>query len=340
MPPLEHVKTVTVAGKVYRYFVTLRKTPKGRPVMVRLPDMDHPTFWQTYAAHMSARSNQVEAAAQLSVPALMRLYMLSPKFAKLARSTRDVYALYLGKFADNFEPAPAADILRKDVLHIAERMKPGAANMFVAAISSLYAWGRYRGHVENDPCKDIEKNEGGEHEPWPIELVEAALVSDDPVIRLAVHLLYYTAQRIGDVCAMRWTDIAGPEVHVVQQKTGTPLTIRIHKKLGAELARHPRSFETILSRGGKPWAVKALRKKLQDWATAKGYKIVPHGLRKNAVNALLEAGCTVAQTSAISGQTLQVVEHYAKRRDTTKLGSAAILNWERGQNTNAQRSGK
>lgn len=31
-------------------------------------------------------------------------------------------------------------------------------------------------------------------------------------------------------------------------------------------------------------------------------------------NTLLEVGCAVAETAAISGQSLQMVEHYAERR--------------------------
>lgn len=54
-------------------------------------------------------------------------------------------------------------------------------------------------------------------------------------------------------------------------------------------------------------------------------KAVPHGLRKNAVIALLEAGCTVAEVAAITGQSYAVVEHYAARVNTERLGSAAIL---------------
>jgi hypothetical protein len=48
-------------------------------------------------------------------------------------------------------------------------------------------------------------------------------------------------------------------------------------------------------------------------AARRGYKVVPHGLRKNAVNTLLEVGCTVAEVSSITGQSLQMVEHYAKQ---------------------------
>jgi len=59
-----------------------------------------------------------------------------------------------------------------------------------------------------------------------------------------------------------------------------------------------------------------------------GYDVVPHGLRKNGVIALLEAGCSVPEVAAISRQSLQVVEYYGKRRDQNKLGDAAILRWE------------
>jgi hypothetical protein len=55
---------------------------------------------------------------------------------------------------------------------------------------------------------------------------------------------------------------------------------------------------------------------------------VPHGLRKNAVNALLEAECSTAEVSAITGQSLQMIEHYAKHRNTAKLASTAILKFE------------
>jgi len=68
---------------------------------------------------------------------------------------------------------------------------------------------------------------------------------------------------------------------------------------------------------------------------ALGIKTVPHGLRKNAVNALLEAGCTIAEVSAITGQTHQVVEHYAAKVNRRKLGKSAIVKFERARDKSA-----
>jgi len=59
---------------------------------------------------------------------------------------------------------------------------------------------------------------------------------------------------------------------------------------------------------------------------------VPHGLRKNAVNALLLAGCTIAEVGSITGQSMQVIEHYAARVNNRKLGEAAILKMDSRRN--------
>ncbi len=57
-------------------------------------------------------------------------------------------------------------------------------------------------------------------------------------------------------------------------------------------------------------------------------RLVFHGLRKSAVVMLLEVGCTTAEVQAITGQSMQMVEHYAKQVNQKKLAAAAILKWE------------
>jgi integrase len=180
--------------------------------------------------------------------------------------------------------------------------------------------------VTAKPTESVELFDETPHEPWPEWLLEQALA--DEQVRLPVALLYYTAQRIGDVCRMRWSDIRDGAIAVTQQKTGKSLAIPFHAELAKLLSSAPKEGLTILSANGRKRSEKALRDKLQAWAAERGQKIVPHGLRKNAVIALLGCGCSVAETAAISGQTLQMVEHYAKNRDQAKLAGAAVLRWE------------
>ena len=200
--------------------------------------------------------------------------------------------------------------------------------MVLTILRNLFSYAIRREWVQVDPTKDVALPEGrdAEHEPWPGELVKAALADDE--VRLPVALLYYTAQRIGDVCTMRWSDVADGYLAVSQQKTGKVLDIRVHATLARILEATPHEAETILHFRGKPRRSATLREQLQRWAAKQGCHIVPHGLRKNAVNALLEAGCSVAETSAISGQSLGLVEHYAKRRNSRKLSAVAIERWE------------
>ena len=117
----------------------------------------------------------------------------------------------------------------------------------------------------------------------------------------------------------------------------------MHRDLGLVLAGVPRRAVTILTTSrGTPWTKDGIR---ASWQTlmrrlAFGDRLVFHGLRKSAVNTLLEAGCAPAEVSAITGQTMQTVEHYAKGVDRTKLASAAILKWENASETEFVKRGE
>src|SRR5262245_25550124 len=57
-------------------------------------------------------------------------------------------------------------------------------------------------------------------------------------------------------------------------------------------------------------------------------ELVFHGFRKSAVVFLLEAGCTDAEVSAITGQSREMVAHYARQVNQRRLAASAVLKWE------------
>jgi integrase len=129
----------------------------------------------------------------------------------------------------------------------------------------------------------------------------------------------------------RWADIRDGALHYTQQKTRTQMEVRLHRDLLAELARTPKRGITIIvpTTTGEAMTDQVIRRELKAFAAKQGHPdLVPHGLRKNAVNALLEAGCTVAEVQAITGQSFKMVEHYARRVHRRTLGDAAILKLE------------
>ncbi len=205
----------------------------------------------------------------------------------------------------------------------------GARNAFLAVLGVLYTWCRRRDLTEAEPTKDIQPFKIGEHEPWPDELLSAGLAAEHDRTRLAIALLYYTGQRIGDVVKMRWSDIRDGRVNVTQQKTGTSLKIPLTRALKAELANTPKRGITIITNNlGQPMTDQVVRRELKRFGAAHGLAVVPHGLRKNAVNALLEEGCTIAEVGSITGQSFKVIEHYARGSNQVKLSEAAIIKLE------------
>lgn len=316
-------------GGVYLYFDTGQVKADGKPIYKKLPDMADPSFGATYASFVAGRTRRESVAPALMLKDLITLYRRSPKFMALKPSSRDTYDLYLDNLDDAFNNAEAAAIERRDMVFLIDSMadRPAAANMQLRVTSAFFAWARKRGHLTTRPCDDIDQFEIGEHDPWPVDLLEQALIADDPLVKLAVHLLYFTGQRIGDVCALRWSNYRDGRIVLSQEKTDKEASFHPHPDLAALLDATPRKAMTILENGGRPVRSKWLRDQLQAWASVQGHSIVPHGLRKNAVNALLEAGCSEAETAAITQQSLEVVRHYAKKRDTRKLADAAILKW-------------
>ena len=327
-PKLQHVKYVQSKGKLYAYFNT-GKSKDGRPVYARLPSPASASFFQSYAAMKGARDRK--AVAPYTIAQLVEDYLASSHYAEKAQGTKNLYATTARKVSRLLGKFHVNDLRRDDLQAVLDNEFTGAGshNIFVSVLGVLYRCARERDKAALEPTKDIRPRKGGEHKAWPQNALQAGLEASHDRTRLVVHLLYYTGQRIGDVMKMRWTDIHSGRVAVVQQKTGKDLDIRLHRDLAAELERTPkRGLHIVTNQDGARMTPQVVRRELKALGDSLGLALVPHGLRKNAVIALLEAGCTVAEAAAITGQTFNVVEQYARKVDRRTLGDAAILKFE------------
>ncbi|WP_286749859.1 tyrosine-type recombinase/integrase [Sphingopyxis sp. SCN 67-31] len=330
---LPHVKHVRSKGRDYYYFDTGVRNERGKRIFNRLPDIKAADFGAVYAAMKAGVTRRVDVSPLLTVGSLIRHYERSPEFSRLSDGTQRTYGYALRKIEAQMARAPVDDVEPRDLSVLLAKLgnAAGSVNLTRSVMAALYKWGRNNHLVKatTDPVGDREAVPMGSHEPWPVAILDAALTCELPRVKLAVHLLYYTAQRIGDVCAMRWGDIRDETISVVQRKTGRALTIQMHQSLSDMLAATPKRGLTILTRAdGGPVGDDAIRKEIQSFTAKYGARLVPHGLRKNAVIALLEAGCSVAETAAVSGQSFAMVEYYAKQRDQKILSSAAVLKWQ------------
>lgn len=338
-PRLKRVKYVRAKGKLYAYFNS-GKQKAGKPLYVRLPDPASVGFHDSYAAMLGALAKR--QAVSYTIADLADDYEESQLFQSKPLGTRKYYGSTLRRIREHLGEFPVNDLQRRDIQLVLdnEMVGPGAHNAFLSVLGLIYTFARKREKTELEPTKDFDKQDTGSHEAWPEHVVEAGLKAAHDRTRLAVHLLYFTGQRIGDVMKMRWSDVTDDRVFVVQQKTGKKLKIPLLSELRAELARTPKRGITIITNHlGQQMTPQRVRQELKKLCEDMGYQLVPHGLRRNAVVSLLEAGCTVAETASITGQTFKIVEYYAAEVDQGRLSTAAILKWENKRGS-GKRSGK
>lgn len=332
----KHVRRVRAKGRDYYYFDTGRDV-NGKKVWVRLPDIRSTDFGGAYATLLGHR-NRIPKQGALTIPQLIDLYERSSDYRSLAANTQIKYGANLRRLSGLLPTAPASEVTRGDMRRLIDKMAatPGAANLFLGTCGALFKWAIAHEYIQTSPTRGIERLKMDEHEPWPQHVLAAALIAKDGRVRLLTHLLYFTALRLNDALSLTWGNIDGNRLIVRPQKTQRKrqeLQIPIHRDLASELARQARTGLVIAPNPttGKRYSEVVARGILKDFAAGFGVDVVPHGLRKNAINALLEAGCSMAETAAISGQTLQLVEHYAKKRNQSKLAEAAVLRWEQNK---------
>lgn len=265
----------------------------------------------------------------------------SPEWRRLALATKQHYGHYLRPL-NKVGHIPVREIKRQFLLEvrdaIATERGDGAATGFIRAVSALLTWARDRGIVEHNPILGGTKGlERGSLRAWTAQEAETAMERLPEPLRRVVVLARYTAQRRGDLCAMRWSQYDGQAIRLVQGKTGASVVIPCHPQLNAELDVWAlnRTALTILTDGaGRPWKPNLLSHYLPAALVRIGLsnELNVHGLRKLACTMLAEAGASTHEIAAVSGhKSLSMVQMYTASVDQERLASTAIARLTRGR---------
>lgn len=332
LPPyVKRVKNRT--GRTYCYLILGRGTDRQQKA-VRLPDITEPDFWSEYA---KARNLPQEKPRTDTFAALVTAWHASPEWRALGAGTKREWLRHCGRILEQWGDLQVRGLEPRHVLHLRDQYSrtPASSNNMLRCLSSMLGWSVPRGWRPDNPCREVRPLKGGAgYAPWPWDVIEAAERELRPDLWWAVALALYTGQRQGDCLAMRWNAITPQGIAVTQQKTGKALLIPVHKRLAEVLDQIPRRAVTVLTNtDGRPWQgfQTAWNKHKPQLVRERG--LVFHGLRKSAVVTLLEAGCTEAEVSAITGQSLAMVAHYARQVNQRHLAAAAILKWENAERT-------
>lgn len=333
LPPGIHRQT-RPNGKVRYYWHPRRGTPHAGP-RIRLPDDPHTAeFWAALAKARSGTREHHERAA--APPRLIRhmvdAYFASPNFAEKAATTQREYLRDLREFQDELGQMVPDDLKPFHLARLRDNLAetPAKANKTLKVIGALYSWGREQGWVLGaNPASGISKLEVGEHQPWPQEALDAIPDALPPDLARCCMLGLYTGQRLGDVLAMRRSAIEGNGIWVTQEKTKKELLIPLHSAI-RELVLHapdvicPKAHDGTAFTTDQFHAAWGRAKKKPEAKPLVEAGVVFHGLRKNATVNLLEAGCSEAEVSSITGMSLAMVVHYGKGARQKRLAREAM----------------
>lgn len=339
LPP--HVHAVKARGKDYYYLQRFRGTVREE-TRVKLPgvplDRDgipNAEWWRAYR-ELSGDAHQGPKRGTFS--AVILAYKESPEWRELSDRTRLERMRHLAKIEAAWGELSVAGLEARHVLQLRDQhvSTPGEANNIVRSLSSLMSWSIPRGWRSHNPCTKIRMLRIGEgYAPWTWEEIEKFRAQARSDLWWAAAVALYSGQRQADVLGMLWSDIKDGLLFVRQNKTGKKLWIPMHENLHAVLAEIPRvSVHVLTNTRDVPWTTDGFKTSWGDEMKREAFKelhereLVFHGLRKSAVVFLLEAGCTDAEVSAITGQSRAMVAHYARQVNQKKLAAAAVLKWQ------------
>jgi integrase len=275
-------------------------------------------------------------AAKIAVPesprslgSLIRDYRDSAAFQDLAARTRIDYQRifdYLQPIADT----PLASFNRQVVVLIRDKAAASkgrrGANYVKAVLSILFAWGRERGLVADNPATGIRslkrpKGTPDANRPWSDTERQIVLDEAPPALRTGLALMMFTGLGPKDALALPRNAVKDGAFTTRRSKTGELVFCALLDPLVAILdAAPPHDAITLCAHsGGLPWSQGGfsaswvlLRKRLEREGRI-GHGLTLYGLRHTMAVILRECGYderTIAD--ALGQKTIEMARHYAK----------------------------
>jgi len=273
--------------------------------------------------------------------AVIRDYMMSPKFQGLAASTRTNYGkpLLLAQLPEVMGDLPVREIrpylIQQFLDELADR--PAAQKSAQTALKAVEKFALVRNLVPHPFTIGTEApgSQGG-HEPWTEEQIALAEREARPHLSRVITLAANTGQRGSDLVRMRWSDIetyeGRPGINVTQKKTGLRVWVPFTARLQAAMENwKPQAPLILLKEDGQPWTREQLsnqwvheRNTRPALAPIKEAGLRIHGLRASACVRLRRAGASVPLIADMVGLSTLMVARYCRLSDQRDNALAAV----------------
>lgn len=345
---------------VERFYFRRLRGPGARKILLG-HDPEHPSFWEAYAAAVSAAPVRLMAPAEDparpaagSLRKLVADYVASADFRRLdpetVKAQRNVLEACCreplnakSQLTIGGTPLAIFGAAHVEALRDRKTDAPNAANQRLKALKRMFKWAiasKYQ--VEGRPLR-VNPVAGVEririvtqgHHTWSMDEVrqyEAA----HPVgtkARVALGLFLYLGQRISDVHVLGRQHERGGVLRFTQHKNRNRAPVHMElpilPALRAILEAGPTGDLTYLvTDHGRPFAsAKSFANKFKDWCRAAGLpeRCTAHGLRKAGACLAAENGATEAEMMAIFGWTdTRMAALYIRQANRGRLAHASI----------------
>ena len=269
-----------------------------------------------------ALRQQPAAPAPDSVAWLVRDYLTSDWFSRLAGPTKAGYRRTIARLEDAFGSVAVASIRRQDLRRLATALHetPREAAKMIQVFSILLSYAVEIGLRADNPALRMRLPRSPRRAtiwtPGQVEAIRAAAIgAGRPSIALAAALAYETAQRPSDVLRLPWSAIAGREVTLRQSKTGRAIAVTLSPALAAELAAVERRSPIIVisEETGRPYAETGFAHVFARLRDAAGLPsdLKFRDLRRTALTEAGAGGATLHELQALGGHsTLTTLPRY------------------------------
>jgi len=284
----------------------VRKCPRGNKLYPKMHYKGgsyyrvHQNKWQklgTDYAKAVIALNQTQSAGDQWAKLVDMTYQ---DFSDLAKNTQEQYRLVKPKILHGFSDFEPHEITAGDVgqfMHLYADT-PHFANRMLSVLRRVFAKGLYLGACETNPAKFINRFREPPRTRYLLDTEYAAIYRHaNEVTQIVMDLCYLTGQRIGDVLKIRRQDITEAGINIVQQKTGTKLTIQMTDNLDEVINRAKRlrsvPCQWLLHPKGKatPYHYTSIRDSFRRAYTKAGVKdVCLHDLRAKSLTDLKDAG--------------------------------------------------
>ncbi|MGI9492967.1 MAG: tyrosine-type recombinase/integrase [Geminicoccaceae bacterium] len=270
-------------------------------------------------------------------------FLESPRFQAMAANTKSGYRSVLGELIEAIGDQRIANFSRGDIIRIRDtiaKRSPSRAVVTLNVLKGVFEQALDAETIDRDPTRRIRKPPGYKPEPhrkWTDHELGLFRERGRPYARRAMLVLLHTGLRVSDAIQLKRDVLLGSTIDLTTQKTKANVVIPIHDELRAEFER-PLPIESVFmicsTKGRtltKEGVLDMFRREFRLLDIPREEQPTTHGLRKNAVVALIEAGATEQSINAITGQSIPTIRHYAQEYDRRKLAMKVVPLWKDGE---------